>query len=113
MELEALLSGLQAFLDAAGLKDRKKLVTLRVAPITVFWLTDRLNLCQSVNRELPRSANGDMWARLEWYERYFKISGFHAGRNTNAYQAVSDLISSECRKLMKNHETDYTKIGNR
>jgi len=113
MELEGLMTGLQSFLEAAGLKGIKSLPTLRVAPVRVFWLTDRLNLCQSVNKELPRNANGDMWARLEWYERYFKISGFHAARNSNSYQALTDLISSECRVLMRDHEIKYKNLGKR
>lgn len=113
MELEGLMAGLQAFLETTGLKHRKKLPTIRVAPVTVFWLTDRLNLCKSVNKEYPRTANGDMWARMEWYERYFKINGFHAERNTNSYQALADVISSDCRLMMKGHEIDYDKIGKR
>ena len=113
MELEGLLSGLQAFLEATNMKDRKSQAKLRVSPISVFWLTDRLNLCQSVNRELPRQTNGDMWARLAWYEQLFKIKGHHAARNSHSYQALADLISSDCRKLIKNYETDYDKLKSR
>jgi hypothetical protein len=79
---------------------------------TVYWLSDRQDLVASIRRDekgntyYGRRSNKDLWQRLQWYEKYFNITAVWAARNVNAWQALADAASSECRSMMK----DYIQI---
>ena len=79
---------------------------------TVYWLSDRQDLVASIRRDATgatiygRRSNKDLWQRMQWYEKYFDITAVWRERNKNAWQAMADTVSSECRVLMK----DYIQI---
>jgi quinol monooxygenase YgiN len=92
------------------LGDKRQLRHLEIRKPTVFWLSDRQALVLSVMRN-PETGNTyyarrqqpDLWNRFSWYEQFFRIEGFHAKRNLNAWQKMSDRMAGDGRQMLKDY----------
>lgn len=108
-EFEAFLNGLQGILDVMEWNSGGELKMLAARRPSVFWISDRENLVGSVTLDekghslFKRKSSPDLWARYAFYETIFAVTAVHRDRNTVAFQAMADRISSECRVLIKNY----------
>lgn len=101
MELEVMLDAL------ATLEPPPKGGSRRV----VMWFCDRANLAAAVTRDpatgLPGCARSraaaDLWARFDYLETLFDVTGIWAGRNTVQAQAKADELSG----LLRLHVRDF------
>jgi len=113
-----LLAGLQGILDIMNWNNTQSRRLIQAKPPSVYWVTDRENLVGSVTRGpdgsplFKRKSTPDLWARFEWYEKHFAVSGVWRERNTVAWQKMADGVASECRTLMQNY-VGITRLENR
>lgn len=106
MEFEALLNGIQAFLNKLK-PDKFTLAKMQVQKPTIVWFTDRESLALAVWRDengepfYSRRSTPDLWRRFEYYEELFHIIPLCVKRDTVPAHKVVDEIASGLRVLIK------------
>lgn len=113
-EFEALLMGLQCLIECLGDDTKGARARLEAERPRVHWTSDRESLVLAVardseNEDKPfyrRESTPDLWARFAFYERLFRITPHHKGRNLGMLQRLVDVTSSDMRNLVGGYADD-------